>query len=90
MNKRKKPTTEERRWFNFVQSATDIDEIRLITQIQEHPHKDLVILSKLFAFYYSDYVEAKLGYKMARMGAMVRMTFVLDNIGSYWYKRSVP
>lgn len=52
MNKRKKPTTEERRWFNFVQSTNDIVEIRTISKIQEHPAARILNLNRLFAAFY--------------------------------------
>ena len=86
---RKKPHPNERRWFNMCQNSNDIEEIALISRIQEHPSKDILILSRLFASFYSHYTAAGQGTKIARMDAMKKMLDVLNNIETYWNKEKV-
>lgn len=83
MNKRKKPTTAERRWFNMCESANHIREVQMITSIREHPNQQFIILSKLFAKFYSEDGAAKYGTTPARLAAMSKMLDVLNNIDTY-------
>ena len=84
MKKRKKPTTEERRWFNMCESANHIREVQMIASIREHPNQHLLILSKLFAKFYSEYDAVKYGTTAARLAAMSKMLDVLNDINTYW------
>ena len=83
-NPRKRPPTDQRRWYNMCQSSNDIDEIKMIAQIQEHPRKDVFILCRLFAGFYSEYNATTLGIKMARLTAMSKMLKAMDHVGEHW------
>ena len=78
--KRNKPTTESRRWFNFVQSTNDIAEIRTIYRIQTHSAAPTVCLSKLFAaFYHCENINPAAKWA-ARSVAMQNMLITLNAI----------